>query len=71
VAGRLGTARRAEEAWVLERIDRGGGPRSLDCGLAPLYSDDDAQIVEPDPETRARYLPGHSATTAGSIDFLP
>jgi D-alanyl-D-alanine carboxypeptidase len=70
-SGRIAAARRAEEGWLLERIDRYGGPQSLNCGLPPWHSDTDARILDPAEAARRSYLPGHSAMTAGSIPLLP
>jgi hypothetical protein len=70
-AGRIREARRAEEAWVTARLDRYGGPRPHACGLPPDFSDSDARLVGPPVERTESYLPGHSATTAGSIPFPP
>jgi len=44
-SGRLGTARHAEEAWLLDRFDAHGGPRALSCGVGAWHSDADARIV--------------------------
>ncbi len=44
-SGRISTARRAEERWVLERIKDNAGARSRSCGLAPWHSDADAEVV--------------------------
>ena len=46
-SGRLGTARRTEEAWLLDRLEAHGGPRAVSCGLTPWHSDADARIVPP------------------------
>jgi D-alanyl-D-alanine carboxypeptidase/D-alanyl-D-alanine-endopeptidase (penicillin-binding protein 4) len=46
-SGRLGTARRVEQAWLLDRLEAHGGPRPLECGIGPWNSDADARVLPP------------------------
>jgi D-alanyl-D-alanine carboxypeptidase/D-alanyl-D-alanine-endopeptidase (penicillin-binding protein 4) len=45
-SGRISSARRAEQRWLLERIEDNGGPQALTCGLSPWHSDADAKVID-------------------------
>ncbi|HPW54355.1 MAG: D-alanyl-D-alanine carboxypeptidase [Thermoanaerobaculaceae bacterium] len=66
--GRLGQARRAEEAWVLELLARHGGARPRACAPALGPSEDDVQVVViPPPAPPAAAPTSGSAGTPGTL----
>lgn len=64
-AGRIDSARRAEESWLLERFARWGGGDPRVCGPSPWHSDADARIVV---ESRPPEAPAVLGATANSGD---
>jgi hypothetical protein len=63
--GSIQRARRAEERFVLDLLERLGGPAPTACGLAPWSSDADARLlVAEDAEAALRARQGTKKTRA-------